>query len=331
MISVIIPVYNVEKYLEKCIDSVINQSYSDLEIILVNDGSTDSSGKMCKKYSEIDNRIKVINKKNGGLSDARNKGLDIATGEYIAFLDSDDWVDINLYKNLYYLISKYNADISVCNFKRVYLEDDKLSDVEEKIEVYTNTEAIEQIYYESEKSTQTIIVWNKLYKKHILKDMRFPKGKIHEDEFLTPLLLYRATKVVYTNKQLIYYRQVQGSIMNSSFSIKRLDYLYALENRNKFLKEKNLNELYLKGVMLQIKNIIDYYYLIKESNMENKINILIKLKKDLIDIRDKVGEELPNRTLFKIRIFNISSHLYRIVFSIKIRVDKLLNLKKEFV
>lgn len=327
IISVIIPVYNVEKYLYKCIDSVLGQTYKELEIILVDDGSTDNSGVICDEYEKKDDRIKVIHKKNGGLSDARNCGLDNAIGEYIAFLDSDDWVDIDLYKNLYYLIDKYDADIAVCNFERVYSERDKLRKVEEKVEVYTNTEAIEQIYYPTEKSTQMIIAWNKLYKKYILKNMRFPRGKIHEDEFLTPLLLYRAGKVVYTNKQLIYYRQVQGSIMNSNFSVKRLDYLYALENRNKFLKEKNLNELYLRGIELQVKNIINYYYLVKGSNIEDKTNILIKLKKDLIEIRDKVGKELPDRVRLKIKIFNISPYLYRVLFSIKIRKDKLLNLK----
>lgn len=154
MISIIIPIYNVEKYLNKCIDSILNQTYSDLEIILVDDGSTDKSSEICEYYKEIDNRIRVIHKKNGGLSEARNVGIDIAKGEYIAFLDSDDWADENLYKRLYQLSQKYSSDISMCSFKWVQNEKEVLNKIDEEI-VYSNLEALNKIY---DKNYTNIIV-----------------------------------------------------------------------------------------------------------------------------------------------------------------------------
>ncbi|MDD6812335.1 MAG: glycosyltransferase family 2 protein [Lachnospiraceae bacterium] len=146
LISIIIPVYNVEKYLTRCLESVVAQTYSNLEIILVDDGSTDNSGKVCDKYQEIDSRIKVVHKKNGGVSDARNEGIDEACGEYIAFVDSDDWVTRNYIENMYAILVKNSCDIAICDVKRTSKGDLKKST--EKLKTYFKDEAIKQLLYQ---------------------------------------------------------------------------------------------------------------------------------------------------------------------------------------
>ena len=147
LISIVVPIYNVEKYLEKCINSIIIQTYKNIEIILVNDGSTDSSGKICDIYLKKDKRIKVIHKKNGGLSDARNVGIENAKGKYIAFIDSDDFIDSDFIEILYNLIIEYNADVSCCKCNVIYKKNKK-QQVEEKINIFTNYEAINEMLYQ---------------------------------------------------------------------------------------------------------------------------------------------------------------------------------------
>lgn len=316
MITVIVPVYNVEKYLSKCIESIINQTYSDLEIILIDDGSTDRSGEICDEYQKKDNRIKVIHKKNGGLSDARNWGLNIATGKYIAFLDSDDWIDKDLYKQLYNLINKYNSDIAICNFKNAYSEDIELI-YSDKEEVYSNVQALEKIY--SEQYLQMIVAWNKLYRAEIIKDKRYPVGKIHEDEFLTPILLERANKIVYTNSELIYYRQTPNSIMNSKFNIKRLDYLYSVDNRIKLFKEKKLDYLYSKALGEKVTAIINFYYKTKKSDLEEKSLIIEKLNNTLDEIKYK---ELRGKDKIKVKLFRYLPKVYEKILLLKLKIKK---------
>ncbi|CUP97411.1 glycosyltransferase family 2 protein [Clostridium baratii] len=313
MISVIIPVYNVEKYLEKCINSVLNQTYKDLEIILVDDGSTDNSGKICDKYKLLDSRIKVIHKENGGLSDARNHGLDIASGEYIAFLDSDDWIDKNLYYILYKLSKDHNTDITVCNFKKVYTEDEKLNLKSNNLITYTSLEALEALY--NKNYIQMIVAWNKLYKRSLFKENKYPCGKIHEDEFLTPVLLNESKKIVYIDTELIYYRQRSESIMNSSFNVKRLDLLDALEFRINYYKNNNLFELYDKEKKRLANSIIYFYYLVKKSDLQNKKNIIKKLREKFEKIDLDYNKSIKHS--IKIYLFKYSPYVYVNVIDLK--------------
>ena len=320
-ISVIIPIYNSEYYLKKCIESVINQTYKNLEIILVNDGSTDKSSYICNEYMMKDDRIKVINKENSGVSDSRNHGISASTGEYIAFLDSDDWIDSNLYNVLYNLIIKNNSDISVCNFKRVNNEEEKLKFSSNEF-IYNNIEAIEEIY--GERYIQFIgVVWNKLYKRELFSELRFPKGRIHEDEYISPLLMFKAKKIVYTDRELIYYRKTLNSIMNTKFNVKRLDYLYVLRERNKFFKENNLSELYQKGIQTEIQKNIEYYYNVNESIIDNKYEIMLELKRNLKNVVKNIDFNLPFNIKMKIIVFKISPSIYRILLALGIRIKKL--------
>ncbi len=219
LISVIIPIYKVEYYIHKCIDSVLNQSYKNLEIILVDKGPPDRCGGICDEYAMVDNRIKVIHKENGGLSDARNVGIESATGSYITLIDGDDWIHNKYIEKLYKLIKIKNADIAVCNFIKTYTEN--VPQVEDEIIIceFSNIEALKQLtdkYY-----IQMVVAWGKLYKKELFEHIRYPLGKTHEDEFTTHKLLFKASKIVFTTEPLLYYRQRKDSIMGGRVQTKK--------------------------------------------------------------------------------------------------------------
>ena len=219
-ITVIVPVYNVENYLRKCLDSIIAQTYKNIEIIVVNDGSTDASGQICQEYTQIDNRIVYIEKENGGLSEARNVGLDKMTGSYVTFIDSDDWVELDYVEILYKKIIEYQADISVGNYYS-YNEDEETyyfhiygDSYYEK--VYDNISIFENLYESQEmKSFALISAWGKLYKAKLFDYLRFDKGKLGEDGYFNQKMYLSVNKVVYLNKGLYAYRQRSGSITNT--------------------------------------------------------------------------------------------------------------------
>lgn len=216
-ITVIVPVYNVENYLRKCLDSIITQTYKNIEIIVVNDGSTDASGQICQEYAQKDNRIIYIEKENGGLSDARNVGLDKMTGSYVTFIDSDDWIEQDYIETLYKKIVEYQADIAVGNYYS-YNEDEETyyfhiygDSYYEKI--YDNISIFENLYESQEmKSFALISAWGKLYKAKLFDYLRFEKGKLGEDGYFNQKMYLSVNKVVYLNKGLYAYRQRSGSI-----------------------------------------------------------------------------------------------------------------------
>ena len=181
VISIIVPVYKVEKQLNKCIESILNQTFKDYELILVDDGSPDNCGHICDEYEKKDSRIKVIHKKNGGLSDARNAGLDIALGKYIGFVDSDDIIHPQMYEKLYNCINKSNLDIVQCKFKRFKSIEEiniNISDSELNFKEYNSQDAIIDLI---DNNKINVNAWNKLYKRELFQNERYPKGKIHED------------------------------------------------------------------------------------------------------------------------------------------------------
>lgn len=281
LISLIIPIYKVEDYLSRCIDSILRQTYVNLEVILVDDGSPDSCGQICDEYARKDARIRVIHKKNGGLSDARNAALDIAQGEYITFIDSDDWINIEYVKKLYELISNTNSDIAVCNFIRTSEEKLSYSDFKEEIHVFSNLEALEQLtgkFYE-----QLVIACGKLYKKGLFKTIRFPVGKLHEDEFITYKLIYKAKKIVLTTAQLLYYWQREDSIMGASSSLKsRFHAIEALKERAIFLEEIGLDALSKDTYK---KTFAIYMYINKKTNEIEKVINTEKFQEELREFR----------------------------------------------
>lgn len=244
LISVIIPIYNIERFVTCCVDSVLNQTYRNLEIILVDDGSTDKSGKICDEYSMKDSRIKVIHKENGGLSSARNAALDIMKGVYVFCIDGDDCVRRDLIEILYNEAVKYDADI-VTSFYEKIGEDDLSLDLDETrsdeyIKYVCNDEqALERLLYQRGTTTSA---WGKLYRANLFNGTRYPEGCICEDLPVTYRLFSKSKRIIITNTKGYYYRQRLGSILHSNFSKERFEALEFAREETSFI-EKNYPEI----------------------------------------------------------------------------------------
>ena len=282
MISMIVPVYNVEKYLSECIDSLIFQTYSNIEIILVNDGSTDNSGEICDNYSKIDNRIKVIHKENGGLSDARNEGLKNISGKLVMFIDSDDYIDKNLVYTLYKNLIKEQADISISAYS--ILLKNKTKDICTS-NTYLTLNSKESIDYMYRLKYYSPMINSKLFRFELFDDIYFPVGKLCEDQYTLYKLLYRAKKIVFDSNVKYYYRQRKSSIINNKI-YKTNDCIESTKQIMDFVKEKfneDIESVTLNHVLLTL-----FYYnaLIKHkiyfSKHNKEISSIIKKYKELI-------------------------------------------------
>ena len=281
-ISIIVPVYNVEKYLENCIESILNQTFKDFELILVDDGSTDNSGKICDIYEKKDSRIKVIHKNNGGLSSARNTGLDIACGKYVGFVDSDDSIHPKMYEVLYNLIKKYKSDISCCNYKRTYdifSKEHKALNLKEVIEM-SNIEAIEKLY-DKDLGVRLVVAWNKLYHKRLFDNIRYKVGRIHEDEFIAHRILYKCKKITYVDNELYYYLQREGSTMSKKSYKRKVDALLSKSDRMRFCNKVGLTSM--SDNICKIYEF-DFFNLYKEFSKRDDCDkrFLKELKRDFI-------------------------------------------------
>lgn len=235
-VSIIIPVYNVEKYLNRCIESVVSQSHTDLEIILVDDGSIDNSGVICDEFQKLDSRISVIHKNNGGLSSARNKGLEKSSGSYIFFLDSDDYLSVDCIEKCIHLCKENDADVAIVQMMYIAenTNEEIRSSVEEENYLLSAEEAIEASLYQV---LYSCCAPAKLYSRNVIGDIRFPLGKVSEDLATCHLFMNNAKKVVYSNFCGYYYRQRNNSIMHT-FNPKRMDALKWAIKIEKFCSKK---------------------------------------------------------------------------------------------
>ncbi|MDU1414396.1 MAG: glycosyltransferase family 2 protein [Clostridium sp.] len=236
-ISIVVPVYNVESYLKQCLDSLISQTFKDIKIILVNDGSDDNSKIICDEYKKLDDRIIVIDKKNGGLSDARNVGLRYADSEYVGFIDSDDYIDKDFYEKLYEGIIKSNADIAIASIKKVNNFEKTLY-----ISGYPVEGSISR--FEAMKSMLSAkgfsnSVCNKLFKRELFKENPFPVGKLYEDEFVTYKIVDKANKIFSVNTSFYYYRVNENGITHKKFSERELDRIQASLIRIDYLNKND--------------------------------------------------------------------------------------------
>ena len=236
-ISVVIPIYNVEKYINRCIDSVCNQTFTDIEIILVDDGSPDKCGVICDEYERADSRIRVIHKENGGLSSARNAGIDWVMRnsqcQWISFIDSDDWIHPRMLEVLYHAVISCSVKIGVCGYNKT----DTLEIFPEIAIDEINIEVKDGLKYFFSDGVTGVVAWNKLYHKSLFTSLRYPPGKIHEDEFLTYKLLHMAGRISVTDVPLYYYFMNDSGIMGSSFSAKKLVKIEALRGQIKYTKK----------------------------------------------------------------------------------------------
>lgn len=242
IISVIVPVYKVEDYIDRCVESLVAQTLRDIEIILVDDGSPDASGKMCDEWAKKDDRIKVIHKVNGGLSDARNVGIEAAKGDYVAFIDSDDWIDSDMFETLYNAAIKHDADIAECSWRCIY--SDRIEEETENTGAIITGTNIDALRGELQWKNFKPIACNKIYdRRKIFGNVRYPVGKLHEDEYTTHRAFYNADKLVYIDVSKYNYDRTREESITASFKEKNLDVIDALQDRLDFFYEKGIVEL----------------------------------------------------------------------------------------
>lgn len=236
IISVIVPVYKVEPYLHKCVDSILDQTYKNLEVILVDDGSPDNCGAICDAYASQDNRVKVIHKENGGLSSARNAGLDMMNGAYVGFVDSDDWIEPQMYEVLLDLMLHYDAQMALGGVADEVLCDETVRTV--KTSDYGHTPFAEDSISAIKRFFQgSWAAWDKLYQAELFKELRFPLGEINEDEAIAVHLLDRSHRVCYTNEVFYHYLRRPESITTVSFHPKKLVWVQHCRDNLAFIRE----------------------------------------------------------------------------------------------
>ncbi|WP_194191028.1 glycosyltransferase [Clostridium chrysemydis] len=303
ILSVIIPVYNIENYLEKCIDSVLKQRFKNYEIILVNDGSTDNSLKICKRYKQRYNNITLIDKKNGGLSDARNAGLKIANGEFVVFIDSDDYIDEFMFEKMINVAQKDNLDLVICDCERVYesKEIDKICKCDlDSSKLYNNEELLYNYLLQNIRPN----AWDKLYRKSLFieNNIEFPKGLYHEDLLTTFRIIKEVKRAKYIDEPFYKYLCREGSI-TTNLKLKNLEDMSIIIKRiNELFNEMNLQKEYVDAFNILNYNVCSY---IKNNiNDEKKENIIADIKSKFIKNKMVLNKLISNKERIKF-ILNI--------------------------
>lgn len=299
LISIIIPVYNVEQFLKDCIESVIHQSYENLEIILVDDGSPDNCPKICDEYAKIDNRIIVIHQINQGVSEARNSGIKIAKGEYFSFVDSDDIIHKDYIKTLYESLNDSSCKLSMCNNISFI---DSIPVCEKKSLLIKTINFLE--LFEMQNS---MCVWGKLFHNSLFENISFPSGKIHEDDFVIYKVLYNAEKIAFVDCDLYYYRTREGSIMHNLKEKFFLDLLDALLDNYNFFYSKNeskICELFLLRLTYLNTDYNNFckLNLITKKKSKNISSIIYKLPKKEISFKIKMKVFIKTTLIYIFRI-----------------------------
>lgn len=333
LISVIIPVYNVEKYLNQCVESVVNQTYKNLEIILVDDGSPDHCPQMCDDWAQKDARIKVIHKENGGLSDARNAGLDVFNGCYVYFIDSDDYIEDDAIEILYSTLIKFGADLAVGAHRRVNEDGVCVFDGQDyfssDIFLFTPEEYWIEFFEDSvmkknsKLCSEFVISCNKLYNKQLFNHVKFPVGKLHEDEYTTYQLVFNSKKIVYIDRPLYNYVQRNDSIMGlrqSKFSKENLA-IEALEQRNNFIQQspnrklREYSHIYLMDNLIWDYTVILHYVKDRHElrDIKRKYNYLYLHLKSICSKNNAMYLAKKNEFF----VFYISPFLFRVIRKVR--------------
>lgn len=310
-ISIIVPIYNTQKYLKNCIESVLNQTFKDFELILVDDGSTDNSGAICDQYSGNDRRITVIHKKCEGPGSARNSGIEMAHGEFIGFIDGDDYIESNMYESLYNDVIEYDADVSICGIYNVF-KDKKIrqSDIDGKM-LMGPQDAIRHVL---ESKLFSVNAVNKLFKRDLFKDIRFPVGKTAEDAFVIPTIFKISKKIIFNSKPLYNYVRRENSITTSKFSEDDLDVIEAY-NLNLSMVRLNFPKLEKQA---QFRLIWSYIYILDKMLFSEDYKKIKEYEEISKIIKDKTWEIIKN-PYFSLKrkicalIFFISKDLYVVI------------------
>ena len=313
-LSIIIPVYNVEKYLEICLDAVLRQSFQDFEVILVDDGSTDSSPALCDEAAKRDARIRVIHQKNRGLSAARNAGLDIAEGEWIGFIDSDDYPMPEMYEKLLDAAEENHADVALCNYFRVNEEDQKIEQSETQISkgVLNREKALRKAL-----NVVFQIACNKVYRRQIFENLRYPTGKFNEDFFLVTEIYSRAQRVACVEDALYAYRVTSGSIMQKKKTLKNYDVVEASDKCFQFYLNNGMKDMLPACERATFNNLREIYYALDKKDRrapETKAAKAIA-RREMKEMREQGC--LPFKTLCRGIVFRICPTLYKLEWRIK--------------
>lgn len=305
-ISIIIPIYNVEQHIRKCVKSVINQTYKNIEIILVDDGSPDNCGRIAESFAEMDERIKVVHQENKGLCSARNAGLEVATGEYIGFIDSDDWILPDMYEYLYKNLKEHEADITACRYFRVIKNKKTKVNTDGQVKIFNTDEAINNIVTKFELRT---VFWNKLFKREIFDNIRFPEDRVFEGTNMMHIVLEQAERIVLLPDAKYYYIDTESSIINTSNIKNGCDYVLGFIKRYNELVDKypELRETMLKQVV------------------KNSISLLVTLKKFKNQELREFDEQFKKIYDFIINNIDTIRNLHKIN---KVTIWKLMTYKK---
>lgn len=284
-VSVIVPIYKVEKYLHRCVESILKQSFVDFELILVDDGSPDNCGKMCDEYAKSDNRIFVIHRRNGGLSAARNSGIDWSlknsNSEWITFIDSDDWIHPDYLMILLDCAKKFNTYVSLCNFSRV--SDYSINSIIKenlKVRKYLTEDFFINF------NLNAVIACGKLYNKNFFKNIRYPESKLHEDEFTTYKILFECKEVCFVDEKLYYYfineTGITGGTILGEWRPSRMDFIEAIQERLVYFKERNINSVYMWQLKQYLYYLCEYCKILsKTGNQEYKKKYLPYFRREL--------------------------------------------------
>lgn len=318
LISVILPIYNVSDYLDRCMDSVINQTYKNIEIIMVDDGSTDDSSVKCDEYKEKDDRIIVFHKENGGLSDARNYGISRASGDYITCIDSDDFVDSDYIQYLYSLIVKYNTKMSICQHRVLFDSGKVKENGKSGDEFLSNKRCLERMMYHDVIDTSA---WAKLYDRSLFSSVEYPKGKLFEDIGTTYKLMLQCDNIAVGYESKYNYIIRKNSIVNCSFNPKKLD---LLEMTDKMAEDvlkvyPDLEEAVLRRRVYARFSTLNQMLDVNEYELEKKkiIYFIKDNKKHLLKNRD-----VPKRDIFAIRLLGSGYSFYKFFWKLYLKIEK---------
>lgn len=326
LVSVIVPVYNVEKYLERSIDSILAQSYENIEVILVNDGSTDNSRLILSKYEMVySSKLVVYDKSNGGLSSARNFGLDKANGEYILFVDSDDTIDRNMIANMMKMIKKYNCDIAFCGRFDEYSDKQVKNYTFDKSIIFSNKEVIKNMLI---RNNMDFAAWDKLYKKELWENIRFPDGINHEDMYTIPYIINKAKRIVHVGIPYYHYYHRTGSITTTVDEKRIKDYYSAIQRISDVVKS-NYKEIKDEYIYFMNNSYLTLLLLINKLDIKNTKKENIEIENIETEAKNYLKKKWNNKFSLnlmnkkkRILYFLIRYSLYKKVTSLKKILDK---------
>lgn len=308
------PIYNVEKYIHECINSILNQTFTDFELILIDDGSLDSCPNICDEYAKCDSRVRVIHQENRGVAYSRNLGIELAEGEFITFVDSDDYIDNRMYEVMINCSTEYKSEMVMCDYTYIY-ERDKGMDINKpkldniKVENLNNIRCLQGLYGYDPIAFE--VLWNKIYKKDLFDNLKFEEDRIHEDSIIIHELLYKCNKTTYIHEQLYFYRKRENSITYNAARTTSLDKIYALKKRMDFFMDKGLIDLKYRAEYDYRSKFMVSYYKAKEDLPNVEITLKefkLEFNKGFINLLKNPYYKLKEKLV--VYLFMINPYLY---------------------